>query len=188
MPDETPTEADARESVLEAPAPDDEVAAAVLERFPGSLFARSHGQPVVFVDRAAWAEVGAHLRDEQSFTQCVDVTAVDHLVDVERWTPAGVAPERFEVVANLLSHPRNRRLRLICQVPADDPVVPTLVPVWPGVAFAEREVYDLLGIRFDGHAGLARILMPDDWRGHPLRKDDPPARVPVAFKGDPAPR
>ena len=84
--------------------------------------------------------------------------------------PAGVAAERFEVVANFLSHPRNRRIRTICQVPAGEPEVATLVDVYPGVAFAEREVFDLFGITFAGHPDLTRILMPDDWLGHPCAR------------------
>lgn len=168
--------------------PGDEVAAAVVEHFEGAVFHESHGQPVVYLDRARWAELAELLRDEQQFTMCLDVTAVDHLLDVERLSVPGVAPERFEVVANFLSHPRNRRLRAITQVPADDTVVPSIVSVYPGVDFAEREVYDLFGIEFDGHPELTRILMPDDWVGYPLRKDDAPARVPVTFKGDPGPR
>ena len=135
-----------------------------------------------------FADVAAFLRDEQQFTMCVDVTAVDHLLDGERHVPAAWRAERFEVVANYLSHLRNRRIRVICEVPADDPSVPSLTDVYPGANFAEREVYDMFGIEFDGHPDLTRILMPDDWDGHPLRKDDPPARVPVTFKGDPAPR
>jgi NADH-quinone oxidoreductase subunit C len=170
------------------PAPDDEVVAAVAERFPGTVFHRSHGQPVVYVDRASWAELGSFLRDEQQFTQCVDVTAVDHLVDAGRESVPGVSPERFEVVANFLSHPRNRRIRAICEVPPDDPSVPSLTEVYPGVNFGEREVFDLFGITFTGHPDLTRILMPDDWVGYPLRKDDAPARVPVTFKEDPRPR
>jgi NADH-quinone oxidoreductase subunit C len=169
-------------------APDDDVAVAVVGRFPGTVFRRSHGQPVVYVDRAVWKELGELLRDEQQFTQCMDVTAVDHLVDAERLPVPGVAPERFEVVANFLSHPRNRRIRAICEVPAADASVPSLTGSFPGVNFAEREVYDMFGISFTGHPDLARILMPDDWSGYPLRKDDAPSRVPVTFKEDPSPR
>jgi NADH:ubiquinone oxidoreductase subunit C len=193
---------EAREDVHEAepepvapddPKPDDEVAAAIVERFPGSQFDRSHGQPVVYVDRAVFAEVAAFLRDEQQFTMCVDITATDHLLDGVRYAPAGipnggVATERFEVVANYLSHVRNRRVRVICEVPADDRSVPSLTPVYPGTNFPERETYDFFGIDFVGHPDLTRILMPDDWEGHPLLKDYPPARVPVTFKGDPHPR
>jgi NADH:ubiquinone oxidoreductase subunit C len=189
---------DAREDVHEAPpepvAPDDEVAAALVERFAGSVFARSHGQPVVYVDRAVFADVAQFLRDEQQFTMCVDVTATDHLLDGVRYVPSraagdgGIAAERYEVVANFLSHVRNRRLRVICAVPESDPSVPSLTGVYPGTNFPERETYDFFGIDFVGHPDLTRILMPDDWVGHPLRKDDAPARVPVTFKGDPGPR
>jgi NADH/F420H2 dehydrogenase subunit C len=168
--------------------PDDEIAAALVEKFPGSRFHRSHGQPVVYVDRAVFADVAKFLRDEQQFTMCVDVTATDHLLDGVRHAPPGVAPERYEVIANYLSHVRNRRVRVICQVSARDASVPSLTSVYPGADFPEREVYDLFGIDFTGHPELTRILMPDDWDGHPLRKDYPSARVPVTFKGDPQPR
>jgi NADH:ubiquinone oxidoreductase subunit C len=174
--------ADARE------VPADDVAAALLERFESAVFHVSHGQPVVYVDRASWAEVGGFLRDDQQFTMLLDVTAVDHLLDIERLVVPGVTPERFEVVANYLSHPRNRRIRVIAEVPADDVAVPSLAPTYESANVAEREVYDLFGITFEGHPDLTRILMPDDWVGYPLRKDDSPARVPVTFKEDPGPR
>jgi NADH-quinone oxidoreductase subunit C len=179
-----------REDVHEQDAAEvgDEVAAAIVNRFDGARYADSHGQAVVYVPREQWHDVVAFLRDDQRFTQCLDVTAVDHLVDVERLIPPGVTAERFEVVANLLSHPRNRRIRLICEVPADDVTVPSIVDVYRGMAFAEREVFDMFGITFTGYDELTRILMPDDWIGFPLRKDDAPARVPVTFKEDPGPR
>jgi NADH-quinone oxidoreductase subunit C len=161
--------------------PSDEAAAAVWERFPGSVFVDSHGQPVVYVERAQLAEVVRFLFAEQQFSQVVDVTAVDHQRNVTRAVP-GVVLERFEVVANLLSHLRNRRLRVIVEVPESDPTVPSLTPLFPGVELAEREAYDLFGIVFEGHPDLTRILMPDDWDGHPLRKDDATSRVPVQFK------
>jgi NADH/F420H2 dehydrogenase subunit C len=166
----------------------DEVAAALVGRFAGSRFVESHGQPVVYVDRAVFADVAAYLRDEQQFTMLIDITAVDHLLDGSRYSPDGVDLLRFEVVANFLSHARNRRIRIIAEVPADDLHVPSLTPVFAGADYAERETFDLFGIVFDGHPELTRILMPDDWVGHPLQKDYPPARVPVTFKGDPAPR
>ncbi|MDQ1532946.1 MAG: NADH-quinone oxidoreductase subunit [Actinomycetota bacterium] len=142
----------------------------------------------MYLDRAHLAEVARYLRDEEQFTMCVDITAVDHLVDGVRHVPPGVEPERFEVAANFLSHMRNRRVRVICEVPESEPSVPSLTGVYPGTDFPERETFDLYGIRFEDHPDLTRILMPDDWIGHPLRKDDPSARVPVTFKGDPRPR
>jgi NADH:ubiquinone oxidoreductase subunit C len=166
----------------------DPVAAALVERFPGAVAVESHGQPVVYVDRESWRDVAAYLRAEERFTQCSDVTAVDHSADVERLEVPGVTPERFEIVANFLSHPRNVRIRVICEVPEADARVASIVDEYPGVNFAEREVFDMFGIDMTGHPDLARILMPDDWVGHPLRKDDHPARIPVTFKGDPAPR
>jgi len=181
-------DSDAERAEAASDARKEEVAAAVVAKFPGTVFHDSHGQSVLYVDRAAWHDVAAHLRDDESFTQCLDVTAVDHLRDDVRLAVPGVTPERFEVVANFLSHPRNRRIRTICEVPEGDTTVASLVDVYPGVDFAEREVYDLLGITFEGHPDLTRILMPDDWDGHPLRKDDAPSRVPVTFKEDPAPR
>jgi NADH-quinone oxidoreductase subunit C len=169
--------------------PGDEVAAAVVERFPGSVAVDSHGQAVVYVAQESWRDVALFLRDEQQFTMCADVTAVDHLVDDIRYEPPGVdSRERFQLVANYLSHPRNRRLRVICELPGEFPVVASVAGVFPGMGVAEREVYDMFGITFDEHPDHTRILMPDDWVGHPLRKDDAPSRVPVTFKGDPAPR
>ena len=166
----------------------DPVAAAVVEKFPGTVFNDSHGQSVVYVDKASWHDVTAFLRDEQQFTQCRDVTVVDHLVDEHRLAVLGVTPERFEVVANYLSHPRNVRIRTIAEVSDDDPTIASITDLHPGMSFGEREAYDMYGVTFEGHPDLTRILMPDDWVGYPLRKDDAPGRVPVAFKGDPSPR
>ena len=166
----------------------DEVAAAVVARFAGSVFVESHGQSVVYVDRTVMADVAKLLRDEEQFTMLVDTVVIDHLLDGSRVSVDGVVPERFEVVVNFLSHTRNRRIRIVGEVPAADPTVPSLTPIYPGANFPERESYDLFGITFEGHPDLTRILMPDDWHGHPLRKDDAAARVPVTFKGDPSPR
>ncbi|MGZ6930810.1 MAG: NADH-quinone oxidoreductase subunit C [Acidimicrobiia bacterium] len=194
MADDTPREEDHEpgadgDAPSGAPEPiSDEVAAAIVERFPGSVFAEHHGQPVVYVDRAVVADVAVSLRDAEQFTMLVDTVVVDHLLDGSRLHVAGVVPERFEVVVNFLSHTRNRRIRIVAQVPESDPTVPSLTPTFAGANFPERESYDLVGITFDGHPDLTRILMPDDWNGHPLRKDDAAARVPVTFKGDPSPR
>jgi len=167
---------------------DDDIAAALVERFAGSVFHRSHGQPVVYLPRDQWFAAAQTLRDDQDMASCMDITAVDHLTNVERVVPAGVDAERFEVVANFLSQRRNRRIRVIAQVPENDTTIASLVPLYIGVDFAEREVYDLMGIAFDGHPDMTRILLPEGWDGHPLRKDAASARVPVTFKEDPTPR
>lgn len=167
---------------------DDDIAAALCEAFPGSVFVRSHGQPVVYIDRDHWHDAAQHCKDDADMTSCMDITAVDHLANAERVVPAGIVGERFEVVANFLSHRRNRRIRLIAQVPAADASIASITDVYPGLNFAEREAFDLMGVRFDGHPDLTRILMPEGWDGHPLRKDAPGARVPVTFKEDPTPR
>jgi NADH-quinone oxidoreductase subunit C len=102
--------------------------------------------------------------------------------------PEGVRPERFEVVVNLLSLSRASRVRIRVQVPESDAEVGTLFDLYPGVEAMEREAYDLFGIVFVGHPDMTRILMPEDWEGHPLRKDYGVGRVPVQFKGAPGPR
>ena len=144
----------------------------------------SRGQRTLHVPREDLPAVVLELRDEHAFNMCVDVTAVDYAAyEAPRHLPEDVEPERFEVVVNLLSMANRERLRLRVQVPADDPVVPTLFDVHPGTEAMEREVYDMFGIAFDGHPDLTRILMPEDWIGHPLRKDEPVGKIPVQFKG-----
>jgi NADH-quinone oxidoreductase subunit C len=187
MADDASTPAETASEEIHKPV--DEVADAVVQRFPGSVAVDSHGQAVVYVAAESWRDVARFLRDEHQFTMCADVTAVDHLVDDIRYEPPDVdSLERFELVANYLSHPRNRRLRVICELAGELPTAASLAGVFPGTAAAERELYDMFGITFDEHPDHTRILMPDDWVGHPLRKDDAPSRVPVTFKGDPAPR
>ncbi len=138
-------------------------------------------------DREQYLEVVGALRDE-GFETCADLCAVDYLSHPGRRLPEGVVPQRFEVVVNLLSLSQVRRVRIRVQVPADDPVVPTLFDLYPGTEAMEREAYDLLGVVFDGHPDMTRILLPEDWEGHPLRKDYGVGRVPVQFKGAPGPR
>jgi NADH-quinone oxidoreductase subunit C len=167
----------------------DDVAEALVDHVKGAVSTESHGQPVVHVPRESWREAVRFLKEQQEFTQCSDITAVDQLLRRDRPVPSGVDRERFEVVANFLSHPRNRRIRLICQVPDGDGCeVESLFELFPGTEMPEREIYDLLGVGFTGHPELTRLLMPDDWEGHPLRKDDAPARVPVQFKEAQTPR
>jgi NADH-quinone oxidoreductase subunit C len=92
-----------------------------------------------------------------------DATAVD-------WFPS---TPRFQVCYHIVSHAHKERIRLRVMLPAEAPAVETVTSVWPGANFYEREVFDLFGIRFEGHPNLRRIMMPDDWNGHPLRKDYP---------------
>jgi NADH-quinone oxidoreductase subunit C len=97
--------------------------------------------------------------------------------------PDGVASERFEVVVNLLSLSKRERLRVRVQVSESDPSIDSLFDLYPGTEAMEREVFDMFGISFAGHPDLTRILMPEDWQGHPLRKDFAQGRIPVQFKG-----
>jgi NADH-quinone oxidoreductase subunit C len=102
--------------------------------------------------------------------------------------PAGVQPERFEVVVNLLSMSKRQRVRIRVQVPEHDCAVDSLFSVYPGTEALEREAFDLFGVIFTDHPDLTRILMPEEWEGHPLRKDYGIGRVPVQFKEAPGPR
>ena len=148
---------------------------------------RDTAPEVLFPTRQQYLGVVAALRDE-GFETCADLCAVDYLTHPGRRLPDGVAPERFEVVVNLLSLSQVRRVRVRVQVPATDAVVPTLFDLYPGTEAMEREAYDLMGVVFDGHPDMTRILLPEDWEGHPLRKDYGVGRVPVQFKGAPGPR
>jgi len=141
-------------------------------RFESVTWEESHGQDVARMPTEVWIDF-AESAKESGFEVCVDVTAVDWLRS---------RSERYEVVANLLSMEHMTRLRMVTTVGREDPSVGSLTPIWPGAGFAEREVYDMFGIVFDGHPDLTRILMPDDWEGHPLRKDFGVGSVPVQFK------
>jgi NADH-quinone oxidoreductase subunit C len=148
------------------------VLAALAERFESVAWEVSHGQDVARVPLTEWLDFATAAK-EAGFEMCSDVTAVD-------WLRA--RPERYEVVASLVSMENKTRLRIITSVGREDPTIPSLTALWPGAGFAEREVYDMFGIVFDGHHDLTRILMPDDWEGHPLRKDFGVGMVPVQFK------
>jgi NADH-quinone oxidoreductase subunit C len=121
---------------------------------------------------------------DDGYVQVIDVCGVDYLTHPGRTLPEGVAPERFEVVVNLLDLEHRRRLRLRVQVPSDDPTCPSLFDLHPGTEAMERETYDMFGIVFTDHPDLTRILMPEDWDGHPLRKDYETGVIPVQFTGD----
>lgn len=127
------------------------------------------------------------LKDD-GFEMCVDVCGVDYLEHHERYVPAGIVPTRFEVVTNFLSLSRKLRARVRVQAGTSSPRVDSLFHVYPGTEAAERETFDMFGILFDGHPDLTRILMPEEWEGHPLRKDYGVGHVPVQFKEAPGPR
>lgn len=148
----------------------------------------SRSQRVIHPAREHWLEVASSLLAD-GFNMCVDVTAVDYLTfSGQRPLPPGIRGERFEVVASFLSHERRERIRARVQVPESDPTIASLYSIYPGSDALEREVYDLLGIEFVGHPDLSRIMMPEHWEGHPLRKDYSTGAIPVQFKGAPASR
>ena len=142
------------------------------------------GQRVLFVPRDQYAKVVKALLAD-GYEMCADLTAVDYLQMPQRTVPDGVVAERFELVVNLLSLKDRLRLRLRVQVPEADPTIATLFDMYPGTEAMEREVYDMFGIEFTDHPDLTRILMPEDWDGHPLRKDYEIGEIPVQFKGAP---
>lgn len=143
------------------------VVAVLLARLPGAVTdARfDRDELTIYVDQPLIRDVVALLRDEPQlrFIFLADLTAVD-------WYPS--AP-RFEVVYELLSMARKERVRLKVKLDGHDPHLASVTTVWPAANYFEREVFDLFGIRFDGHPYLRRIMMPEDWEGHPLRKDYP---------------
>lgn len=119
----------------------------------------------IYVSRDSIREACAILRDDPRcpFNFCSDVTCVD-------WYPQ---EPRFEVIYHLLSIPRKERVRLKVKLEGSSPTLESVTSIWPGANYFEREVYDLFGVRFTGHPYLRRLLMPEDWEGHPLRKDYP---------------
>jgi len=144
----------------------------------------SRGQTVLHVTATGYRGLVERLRAD-GFNGIVDLCGVDYLAHPGRSLPEGVRAERFEIVVNLISYTRRQRVRLRVQVPESDPALPSLFLVYPGTEAMEREAYDMFGIVFTGHPDLSRILMPEDWEGHPLRKDYAVGRVPVQFKHPP---
>ena len=114
---------------------------------------------------------------EEGYEMMMDLTAVDWFRKKE---------PRFEVVINLLSLSKNLRKTIKVQVPDENLTIPSITDIYPGANFYEREVFDMFGIVFENHPELSRILMPDDWIGHPLRKDYGSGRIPVQFKNAPS--
>ncbi|MHB8262213.1 MAG: NADH-quinone oxidoreductase subunit C [Acidimicrobiales bacterium] len=148
----------------------------------------SNRQPVMlFPEREGYFALVAALK-EAGCEMLADLCAVDYLVHPRRGLPEQVVPERFEVVTNLLSLGLGGRFRVRVQVPEDDPTIDSIYDIYPGSEAMEREAFDMFGIVFNGHPDMTRILMPDDWEGHPLRKDYGVGRVPVQFREAPGPR
>ena len=137
---------------------------------------------VLYPARDELLEVVAGLRND-GYDMVIDLTAVDYVAHPGRTDlPEGVVGERFEVVVLLIHHRSRERARIRVQVPEEDPVVPSLFDLYPGTEAMEREVHDLYGVAFEGHPDPTRILMPEDWDGHPLRKDVVVGTIPVQFK------
>ncbi|MCI1675056.1 MAG: NADH-quinone oxidoreductase subunit C [Ancrocorticia sp.] len=135
-----------------------------------------NGQLVLFIARDHLLKVVKHLRDDQDlrFEMCLGVSAVNYPNDTGR---------ELHAYYPLFSITHNRFISLEVTCPDEDPHIPSIVPVYPGDDWPEREAWDLMGIVFDGHPGLTRTAMPDDWVGHPQRKDYPLGGIPVEYKG-----
>jgi len=160
--------------------PFDEVADALAAAYPGFGDAIvkvvvDRGELTLHVQRDHLVELCRTLRDDPGlrFELCSSVSAVDYLG----------TPDRLHSVYHLTSMTYRRRLRLEVSVPVEDPHVPSVTSLYPTADWQERETYDMFGIVYDGHPALTRILMPDDWEGHPQRKDYPLGGVPVEYKG-----
>lgn len=136
------------------------------ERF-GATLHTDRGREIATVPRDRIAEALAYLRDQEGFDALIDLTAVDY-----QGYPDPM-PGRYAVVYELCSTASNARLRVKTFLPADDPSVSSATAVWPGAGWPEREVFDLMGIRFEGHPDLRRILLPETFVHHPLRKEYP---------------
>ena len=154
----------------------------------GVMASEISSQMVLFVTVDEYLQVATAARDD-GFDQLVDLTAVDYLsYPGARPRPVDVICERFEVVVQLINFTSRERLGLRVQVPADEPIAPSLFDLWPGCENLEREVFDMFGVEFSDHPDMSRILMPEDWIGHPLRKDFAVGDVPVQFSEASAPR
>ncbi len=149
----------------------------------GHPLSDSRGQTVVHVPREGYVALIKKLADD-GYVQVSDLCGVDYLTHPGRTLPGGVAPQRFEVVVNLLDVEHRRRLRVRVQVPDADATCPSLFDLHPGTEAMEREAFDMFGIVFTDHPDLTRILMPEDWDGHPLRKDYETGAIPIQFSND----
>jgi NADH-quinone oxidoreductase subunit C len=176
------------------------------ERVPGLVEIReARGETTIVVDPARLVEAAEHLRDVEGFNFLSDISPTDYLGWGERrvagyyGTASGEPlqphaaqgfavtpqpkPKRLAVNYHLLAIPSGRRVRLQVWLDDGEPVQ-SVVPIWPTADWHEREAWDMMGIRIEGHPNLRRILMEDDWEGHPLRKDYPIGGEPVRFSGE----
>lgn len=130
------------------------------------------------IGSAEWSDRARSLREDGWWLS--DLTALDrlHIATAE-------APHRFEVVVQLLLHTEKKRQTVRIVAEGEPPLVPSVVHIWPNARFHEREVFDLMGITFEGHDDLTRIMLPDEWEGHPLRKDYGVGKVTVQFLPQP---
>jgi NADH-quinone oxidoreductase subunit C len=158
----------------------DEIVDALTEAYPRTDEAITkvvvdRDELTLHIAREHFLGVARALRDDPNlrFELCSSVSGVDYLGTTDR----------LHSVAHLTSMTYRRRVRLEVAVSVDDPHVPSLTPLYPGADWQERETYDMFGIVYDGHPSLTRILMPDDWDGHPQRKDYPLGGIPVQYKG-----
>ena len=158
----------------------DEAVDALEEAYPGfgdaiTRVVVDRGELTLHVQPGAVADLCQHLRDSEDhrYELLLGVSGVDYPSQAER----------FHVVYHLLSMTYRRRLRIETTVPESSPHVASVTGVYPTADFHERETWDMFGVVFDGHPALTRILMPDDWPGHPQRKDYPLGGVPVEYKG-----
>jgi NADH-quinone oxidoreductase subunit C len=141
------------------------VVAALVTAQPGAVVGgkSDRGELTLEIAPERIVEVCRFLKDDQKFVRISTVTAVD-------WYPE---EPRFDVVYHLHSPERNERLRLKCRLPGENPEIDSVTVVWRGANWYERETFDLFGIIFRNHPNLKRIMLPEDWEGHPLRKDYP---------------
>jgi NADH-quinone oxidoreductase subunit C len=152
-----------KQAVLEKMADHPAVAALLAwnaDSLTGALYDR--GELTLTVPSESIVEALTAIRDA-GYNAFEDVTAVD-------WLPS---EPRFQLSYHIVSHQNKERIRIKTWVSSDDPAIQSITSVWPGANYYEREVFDLFGIRFEGHPNLRRILMPEEWIGHPLRKDYP---------------
>ena len=183
MAEETETEAPVEEETIEDTEAEDSPALPDGDQRHGVPLRNAFGDDVLFPGIDDYEDLVSELKDD-GFTTITDLCGVDYLHHVRTDLPANVTPERFEVVVSLLSQVRRERIRIRLQV-GEGTEVPSLFDLFPGTEALEREAFDMYGIVFSDHPDMSRILMPESWNGHPLRKDYDIGAIPVQFKGAP---